>query len=294
MSSRPQSTLRRRLIEEMTLRGYAATSIRTYVWSISHLSRFYRRSPDELSGEEVRAYLLHLLEEKKAARGTLSVALAAARFFYGAVLGREVDALQVARPKRQKRLPVVLTRSEVWKILDEVRSDLYRACLVTAYSCGLRRQEAIQLRVADVDGERGLLHVHGKRGKDRYVQLPKKTLRILRQTWLIHRSPVWLFPAPTRHGLEHSVATGAGHLHPDSLRRAFRQAVRASGVHKTVTVHTLRHSYATHLHEAGVQLQMIQKLLGHAHVETTAIYTHVTREIRRGSERPIEELMRRP
>ena len=132
MSSRPQSPLRRRLIEEMTLRGFAKTSIRTYVWSISHLSRFYGRSPDELSDEEVRAYLLHLVEEKKAARGTLSVALAAARCFYGAVLGRDVEALRVARPKREKRLPIVLTRSEVWEILDRVRSDLYRACLVTS------------------------------------------------------------------------------------------------------------------------------------------------------------------
>lgn len=281
------------MIEEMQLQGYAESTIEGYVHAVAQLARHYRRSPDKLDEDEVRRYLLHLTLDKKIARGSFSVVLGGLRFFYHKALGRDWKSLYVAKPRSEKKLPVVLSRDEVWRILDEVRIDVYRVCLTTIYACGLRLMEGACLQIPDVDSARGVLHVRGKRRKEREVPLPTATLQLLRDHWRSHRSPTWLFPAATRHGTQYSVAHDCGPITRDSLQSAFRHAVKRTGLNKRAHVHTLRHSYATHLLEDGVNLRLIQEYLGHSSPRTTAIYTHLTREIRDAARDPINRLMQR-
>ena len=285
--------LRRQMIEEMQLQGYAESTIEGYVHAVAQLARHYRRSPDKLDEDEVRHYLLHLTLEKKIARGSFSVVLGGLRFFYHKALGRDWKSLHVAKPRSEKKLPVVLSRDEVWSILDEVRIDVYRVCLTTIYACGLRLMEGACLQIPDVDSARGVLHVRGKRRKEREVPLPNASLQLLRDHWRTHRSATWLFPAATRHGTQYSVAHDCGPITRDSLQSAFRHAVKRSGLNKRAHVHTLRHSYATHLLEDGVNLLLIQEYLGHSSPRTTAIYTHLTREIHDAARDPINRLMQR-
>lgn len=283
--------LRRQMIEEMQLRGYAQSTIDGYVHVVAQLARHYRRSPDQLAEDEVRRYLLYLKLDKKIARGSFSVALGGLRFFYQRVLGRDCKSLEIAKPRSEKKLPVVLSRDEVWRVLDAVRIDVYRVCLTTIYACGLRLMEGAGLQIPDVDSARGVLHVRGKRGKEREVPVPAATVQLLRDHWRTHRSATWLFPA-TRLGSQNCAAAG-GPITGESLQSAFRSAVEKSGLHKRAHVHTLRHSYATHLLEDGVNLRLIQEYLGHSSLRTTAIYTHLTREIRDAARDPINRLMQR-
>jgi site-specific recombinase XerD len=282
------------MIEELQLRGYADRTVEAYVRAVVQLARFYGRSPDELSEEQVRDYLVQLNSVQKVARGTHTIALCGIKFFYEKTLGRSWTVLQIARPKHEEKLPVVLAREEVWRILDRVRIATYRVCLITLYSCGLRLTEGARLQVPDLDGVCGMLHVHGKRGKDRYVPLPLATLELLRQHWRTHRNPLWLFPAVTRRLKAAPVKPAAGPISPDSLQSAFRRAVKASGLHKRAHVHSLRHSYATHLLEDGVELRLLQEYLGHSSPRTTAIYAHLTRRIREAARDPVNRLMQRP
>ncbi len=179
---------------------------------------------------------------------------------------------------------MILSREEVQTVLGQVRIPVYRACLTTIYSCGLRATEGAQLQIPDVDGARRVRHVRGKGGKDRQVPLPARTLEILREQWRSHRCPSWLFPAPTRSGPARSVTR-------DSVGGAFRRALQSSGIRKRASVHSLRHSYGTHLLEVGVNLRLIQVYLGHSSARTTQIYTHLTREVREAAKDPINRLM---
>jgi site-specific recombinase XerD len=181
----------------------------------------------------------------------------------------------------------------VWRILGAIRISVYRVCLTTIYSCGLRLLEGARLQIPDVDGDRKLLHIHGKRAKDRYVPLPDATLDLLREHWRTHKNPLWLFPTITRTHLSTLTDPALGPISRSSLQSAFARAVNKSGVHKRAHVHTLRHSYATHLLEAGVALSLIQESLGHTSLRTTAIYTHLTRELRDAALQPINGLMHR-
>lgn len=285
--------LRQKMIEEMELRGYAPRTIEVYVQVVAQLARYYRRSPDKLAEEEVRRYLLHLTVDKKIARGTFSMVLGGIRFFYHKALGREWQGLDVAKPRHAKTIPVVLSREEVWRILDAVRRDVYRVCLTTIYACGLRLMEGAGLQIPDVDSARGVLRIHGKCLKDREVPLPTATLQLLRDHWRTHRSARWLFPATACQGTQSSVVHDRGPITRRSLQSAFRRAMKRSGLHKRAHVHTLRHSYATHLLEDGVNLRLIQEFLGHSSPRTTAVYTHLTREIRDAARDPINRLMQR-
>ena len=288
------SELRQRMIGDMQLRGYSERTVESYVAAVRALAKHFGRSPDRISEEEVREYLLYLTNVKKVARGTHSIALCGIRFFFIQSLGREWNIFDIARPRYDKKLPVVLSRGEVWQILDCVHIPVYRACLTTIYACGLRLMEGATLSIPQVDGARKLLHIHGKRRKDRFVPLQEITLDMLRKHWKTHRSPMWLFPAPTRKGLEHSIATNAGPVTRSSLQGAFRSALKRSGIRKKAHVHTLRHSYATHLLELGLSTRVVQSHLGHVSVRTTERYTHLTREVRRTAEDPLNRLMERP
>ncbi len=283
--------LRQRMLEDMQLKGFSARTQECYVGAVRQLAEHFHRRPDQISEEELRQYFLYLANEKKVARATATIALCGIKFFFQTSLGRAWTVFELVRPPRQHKLPVVLSREEVCRILPAVRIPVYRVCLTTIYSCGLRLLEGARLKPSHVDGARLLLHLPGKGNRDRYIPLPTATLDLLRQHWRTHRSPEWLFPAPTRHGLKHSLAHDGGPVTRSSLQSAFRSALKQSGVHKRAHVHTLRHSYATHLLEDGVNLRIIQAALGHASPKTTAIYTHLTQEVRQAAREPINRLM---
>jgi len=262
--------LRQRFIEDLQLRGLSARTQDSYVRVVRQLAEHYGKSPEVISEEELRQYLLYLKNEKHAARNTCTLALCSLKFFYQQTLKRDWPVLDFVRPAREKKLPVVLSVEEVQQILGCVRRARYRVCLSTIYACGLRLMEGVQLPVADVDGARMVVHVRqGKGGQDRYVPLPRRTLELLREYWSSHRDPVWLFPGRTPAG---------GPMCASGVQRAFKAALAESGVHKQASVHTLRHSWATHLLEAGVNLRLIQIYLGHRSPTTTALYTHLTRK----------------
>jgi site-specific recombinase XerD len=279
------------MIQDMQLRGFSARTQECYAAAVRQLAEHHHTSPDRLTEEHLRQYFLYLANEKKVARATATIALCGIKFFYEHTLQRQWTTLRFIRPPREKKLPVVLSREEVRRALAAVRISVYRACLTTIYAGGLRLLEGAHLQVPDIDSDRMLLHIHGKGKKDRYVPLPEPTLHLLRAFWRTHRSPLWLFPAPTRHGLKHSLAHNGGPVTRSSLQSAFRRALERAGIVKRAHVHTLRHSYATHLLEAGVNLRIIQENLGHGSARTTQIYTHLTREVRATLTDPLNLLM---
>jgi integrase/recombinase XerD len=285
------TVLRTRFVQDMQLHGFSPKTQSCYVGAVRSLAKFYNKSPDLITEEELRSYFLHLTLERKVARATATIALCGIKFFFQNTVQREWTSLKLLRPPRSKKLPVVLSRAEVKAILGQVHKPIYQVCLTTIYACGLRLTEGLTLKVSDVDAGRGLLHVHGKGSKDRYVPLSEPTLQQLRKLWPSHRSRVWLFPAVTRHGLEHSVQHDCGPITRTALQKAFRRALHKSGVTKAAHVHTLRHSFATHLLEAGVNLRVIQWILGHATPTTTAVYTHLTEQVRQSVAAPLRELM---
>lgn len=271
------SHLRQRMIEDMQLRGLALKTQEAYLRTVRQLAEYIKKSPEKLTEEDLRQYFLYLKNEKQVSRSTCTQALCGIKFFFEHTLKREWSTFDLVRPAKEKKLPVVLSQGEVRRVLSCLRSFRHYVCLSTIYSCGLRLSEGMQLQVADLDSDRMLIHVHqGKGGKDRYVPLPGQTLVLLRQYWRTHRHPRWLFPARTPQRIP--LAEASKHVCPSTLQRALRTASLASGVQKHVTVHTLRHSYATHLLEAGVNLRRIQAYLGHASLKSTSIYTHMTRD----------------
>ena len=288
------TSLRQRLTQDLQLRGYTDRTVEACVRAVAQLATFYDTSPDQLCEEQIRQYLLHLSTVQQVARGTHTIALCGIKFFYQQTLGRVWTVLDVARPTRTKKLPVELSRDEVWRILDAVRIDAYRVCRTTIDAGGLRLMEGIRLQVPDIDSDRARFHIHGKGGKDRFVPLLDATLALLRTHWCTHRDPLWLFPA-RRGGAALPASTGAlaTPITRSTLQSAFVRAVKQSGVHKRAHVHTLRHSDATHLLEAGVALPLIQDYLGHTSLRTTGIYTHLTRELRDAARQPINDLMPR-
>jgi len=265
------------MIEDLQLRGLSEKTQEAYVRAVKQLAAHYGKPPNRISEEELRQYFLYLRNDKQASPSTFTIALCGIKFFYEHTLRREWTTLDLVRPPREKKLPVVLSTDEVRRVLGCIHRQRYRVCLSTIYSCGLRLREGVHLQVSDIDSDRMVVHVrHGKGAKDRYVPLPVHTLEMLRGHWGTHRHAVWLFPAPTRGEIPLSDATAP--MSVSGVQRCFRAAVQESGVQKRATVHTLRHSYATHLLEAGVNLRLIQAYLGHSSPQTTAIYTHLTRK----------------
>jgi integrase/recombinase XerD len=270
------TALRQKMIEDLQLRGLSSKTQDAYVGAVKQLAEHYHKSPDLITDEELRQYFLYLKNDKHASRSAYTHALYGIRFFYQHTLGREEVTLDWVRPPKEKKLPVVLSVDEVRRILACLRCQRYRVCLTTIYACGLRLQEGVNLQVPNIDSDRLLLHIrHGKGNKDRYVPLPPNTLTLLREWWSMHRHPVWLFP--TSHVAGRPLASASQPMDVSGVQHAFKAALQESGIHKPATVHTLRHSYATHLLEAGVNLRLIQAYLGHSSPQTTALYTHLTK-----------------
>jgi site-specific recombinase XerD len=282
--------LRQRLIEDLQLKGMSERTQQMYVRAVRQLAEHYHKPPDQISDEELRQYFLFVRNVKHWSRSGTTIALCGLKFFYEQTLHRSLATLQLVRPPREKKLPVVLSREEVRQILSQVRLLRYRTCLTTIYCCGLRLQEGTHLQVSDLDSARKLIHVHrGKGGKDRYVPLPDSTLELLRQYWKTHANPVWIFPASGRGGIHRPTAERPMPI--GNVQDALGAALRASGIRKKASVHTLRHSYATHLLEAGVNLRLIQEYLGHNSAETTALYTHLTSKAQEMATQVIDHLM---
>ena len=267
--------LRKKMIECLQLRGFSERTQEAYTRAVRQLAEHYHKSPDLITEEELRQYFLHIINVKHYSRNTTTIALCGIRFFFEQTLNRNWTLFNIVRPAPEHKLPVILSLEEVREILNRVRLPRYRVCLSTIYACGLRLQEGIRLAVPDIDSARMMIHVrHGKGNKDRYVPLPQRTLELLRDYWSTHRNPVLIFPAEGRDHIDLSKATEP--MSKSSVQDAFRAALKQSGINKRASVHTLRHSWATHLLEAGVHLRLIQEYLGHSSPATTSVYTHLT------------------
>ena len=263
-------------INALQLNGKGERTQQAYTRALRMLVDFCGKPPAAITEAELEAYFLHRRNRDHWSPNTMRICYCGIRFFFVHVLQRDWHLFQILRAKSESRLPAVLSQEEVRKVLNCVRTPHNYAFLCTVYACGLRLNEALHLEVGDVDSSRMMLHVHrGKGAKDRFVPLPKSALAILRRHWTTHRNPRLLFPAFGRDS--RSASTADTPMAISSVQGAFRAAKRKAGISKrAVSIHTLRHAYATHSLEAGVNLRRIQQNLGHASLETTTVYLHLT------------------
>ncbi len=274
--------LRDRMVQDLKLTGYSPVTARVYLQWITAFTRHFTRSPTEMGEEEIRSYLLHLLDERKLSHSSYRQAYASLKFLYTTTLKRPFEVHWIPRRRRRPRpLPNVLAGSEVRAVIRAIEHLKYQVLIMAIYGAGLRVTEACRLRVDDIDSLRMLIHVrHGKGGKDRYVMLSERLLQTLRQYWKKHRPGDLFFPGGTE----------LGHLSPESVRKVLRQASAKAGLEKHVTPHLLRHSFATHLLETGTDLAVIQALLGHRYLESTAGYTRISSRVLRRVQSPLDVL----
>ncbi len=272
------SPLRLRMIEDMTVRNLSPATQRSYIHAVAKFSRYFGRSPDRLDLEDVRAFQVHLVSTG-ISWAALNQTVCALRFFYGVTLGHAEIPERIPYARQPRTLPIVLSADEVVRFLEAVPSLKTRTALTTAYAAGLRASETVRLRISDIDSKRMVMRVeHGKGGKDRYVMLSTQLLSILRTYWRLARPEDWLFPGRD------------GPIDVQVLYSACRSACAAAGLGKRVTVHTLRHSFATHLLENGTDIRIIQVLLGHNNLSTTARYTRVSTGLIAKTQSPLERL----
>ena len=273
------SPLRRRMIDDMSLRNLSPATQQSYLYAVKRFSRYHGRSPDRLDIEDVRAFQVYLVSQG-ISWPALNQTVCALRFFYGVTMNRAEVPERIAYARTPRKLPVILSADEVVRLLEAVSSLKARAALTTAYAAGLRASEAVSLKVSDLDSDRMLIQIrHGKGARDRTVMLSPQLLRILRTYWRLARPETWLFPGRGDKPIDVAV-----------LHSACRSAVKAAGLVKRVSVHTLRHSFATHLLESGVDVRIIQVLLGHNNLSTTARYTHVAATTISKTQSPFDRL----
>jgi len=279
-----------RMLDDMQLAGLATRTQYAYLSSARRLADHVHKPPDQISEDDLRHYFLYLRNERKLSRSALTIALCSIKFLFERTLRRDWPTLTIIRPPREHKLPAVLSQTEVHDLLNRIYVPRYRTCLSVIYACGLRVTEGVSLSVPQIDSARMLLHIQaGKGNKDRYVPLPQRALQLLRMQWLTHRHPVFLFPAVDP--ASGTVHTATQPMIVDGVQRAFRAAVQEAGMHKHATVHTLRHSWATHLLEAGVSVRMIQQWLGHTNLATTSRYTHLTRSAEQRAAETLDHIL---
>ncbi|MGB7991704.1 MAG: site-specific integrase [Candidatus Methylophosphatis roskildensis] len=277
------SELRTRMNDAMVLRGLAERTKESYLLCVRGLAKYYRRSPDSLDAAQIQSYLLHLISERKLAYASVNQAVCAIRFLFGIVLGQKDLALEIPMAKVPKRLPQILTREEVARLFAHCGTLRSRTLLMTKYAAGLRVSEVCALQLSDIESaaDRMCIKVRqGKGGKDRYTLLSPRLLDALRLYWRIARPRHWLFPN----------GAGDGPMFDQTAQRMYQAARHAAGIDKDGGIHTLRHSFATHLLEAGVDIHTIQRLLGHGHVSTTMRYFHLAQSRLTGTRSPLELL----
>jgi integrase/recombinase XerD len=273
--------LRKRMLEEMRMRDYSEHTISAYVSAVYRLAAFYHKSPDTLSREQIRTFLVDLVEEKKVAWSYYQQVLAALRYFYRYVIRRGEVVEDIRGPRTAKKLPIVLSVEEVARFFKAISSLKHRTILMLAYGAGMRVGEAVRVRLADIDRERKVIRIsQGKGKKDRYTVLSPALLKMLdRYCWAARPEDLLFTTRSTGRPITNS-----------TVQRACREARQNAGIDKMITPHTLRHSFATHLLEAGTNLRVIQVLLGHASPRTTAIYTHVSTDLIGKVVSPLDEL----
>ncbi len=260
--------LRQRMKEDLQLAGFSERTQQSYLAAVRGLAKYYMRSPDQLNEDEIRRFFLHLINDRHSARSTVTIYLCGIKFFYERTLKHQWGLFELLRPAPSKKLPVVLSSKEVRIILELICKPMFKTALTIIYCCGLRLTEGARLRVEDIDNDRKLLWVRdGKGRKDRSVPLSEPALNILKSWQRMARPTKWLFPGRKSY----MCVTG--------MQRAFKAALQESGIQKQASIHTLRHSFATHLLENGTSLRVIQELLGHSSPNTTVIYTHLTENI---------------
>ncbi len=274
------SPLRQRMIDDMNFRNMSPNTQKVYTYAVANFSAFHGRSPDKLGIENVREYRLHLMGRGLKA-SSINPIIGALRFFYGITLGQKGVAEQIPFARKEDTLPAVLTQDEVVRLLKAEPNLKMRTAFTTIYAAGLRVSEVVALTIKDIDSARMVIHIRQAKGrKDRYVMLSEQLLAILRDYWRRTRPPHWLFPGPDP---SRPVTTR-------SVQRACHKAAHAAGLDNKVTVHTLRHSLATHLLERGVDIRIIQDLLGHRHITATTRYARVALNMIRQIESPLEAL----
>lgn len=273
--------LRDQMLSDLSLKNYSESTVQAYVRCCHNLAKHYRRSPDELAEQEIRDFLLYLVRERRVSPSNMRMHVAAIKFLYRISLRTPEKVDRIPWPKSPKKLPEVLTKQEILTLLNQIQSLKHKAIITTAYAAGMRISEACRLRaVGDIDSERMLINIRaGKGGKDRWVMLSDRLLILLREYWNQARpTGPYLFPGQNP---DHPIC-------PSSVRQVFKKAVKAAGISRPVTFHTLRHSFATHLLESGTDLRIIQALLGHGSIGTTVRYTHISTHLIRFTKSPLD------
>jgi len=267
---------------DLELKNFSPRTVKCYLSQMRAYAAFFKQSPDELNEQHIREYLHYLIKDKNSSQAVVSQAYSALKFFYTTTLGRGWDTQKLPRSRASRRLPTVFSLEEVSAMLAAVRNLKHKSILTTIYSAGLRVGEAVELKPDDIDSKRMLIRVRqGKGRKDRYTLLAESTLDLLRTYWSVYHPEHWLFPGQKENKP----------IDRSTVRRVFKTACAKAGIRKQASVHTLRHSFATHLLEDGVDLFHIQRLLGHSTAQTTGVYLHVTHQsVARQIKSPIERL----
>jgi integrase/recombinase XerD len=278
--------LRKMMLEELQRRNYSQDTTRHYIRTVEDFARRFNCPPDRLGPRHIREYQAELFQKRKLSPGTVTNRLSALRFFYTKTLKKAWSVAETPYPKKQRRIPTILSQEEVARLIDAARIPFHRTLLITLYATGLRCAELTRLKVSDIDSQRMVVHVRGgKWGKDRDVMLSPKLLEELRSHWrrLRRKSSDWLFPSNRWH-------TGAHPIDTKTPRYACQQAAQRAGLKKAVHPHTLRHCFATHLLESGADLHTIQILLGHHDLKETTVYLHVSERHLKATASPLDAL----
>ena len=288
--------LYQRMHDDLHLTGKSKRTVHGYLRSVRQLADYCKQTPDTISEDQVRRFFLHLKNERQFAYGSLRVALSGIKFFYTNTCKRDWDVLAMLRLQNITALPEVLTIDQVHKIVDATTTLRMRTFFWTVYSMGLRLSEGLHLQVGDIDSARMLVHIHhGKGAKDRYIPIPSSTLLMLRQYWVTHQHNKWLFPADGRnHTLRRGhISQAKSPMSETAAQGAMKLITQKIDFGKKISIHTLRHSYGTHLLEAGVPIKAIQKYMGHSSLSTTMLYLHLTETAEANARQQIEALFRR-
>ena len=275
------TTMRQRMMEDLQIRNYAPATVRDYIRGVANFAKHFGKSPDQLGAEQIREYQLFLIKEKGVALPTYIQIISGLRFLYTNTLHCQVPIGRIPFPRSEEKLPIILSREEVKALWDAPKNLGHRTILSTMYAAGPRISEVTHIRISDIDSSRKVIWIRGGKGrKDRQTLLPPKLLELLRCYWRCKRSPDWLFPG----------AKAGRPITCNAICLACKKAAQAAGISKAIHPHSLRHAFATHLLEAGVNLRNIQILLGHAKLETTARYLHVADTALRSTTSPLELL----
>lgn len=280
------TSLRQRVLDELQRRNYSSETTRGYIHAIRQFAEYFGKSPEQLGGQEIRQFQLHLLKEKKLAPGTVEGRMSALRFLYKKTLKRRDIAYDdLVFPKTPRKLPVVLSPAEITRMLEVAPNLMHRTILMVLYGTGIRRAEASLLKVSDIDSERMVIHIQqGKGSRDRDVPMTPKLLEALREYWRWKKPKVYLFPSTDGH------RGGERPISDKTVWYAAKESAARAGIKKRIGPHTLRHSFATHLMEAGTDLRTIQLLMGHAHLEHTTLYLHLSQRHLHAAANPLDQI----